>query len=359
MESLTWEIARPALENFFSEKPFILFATGTSCALDKDFGMPALEKHLKAELSTGLSKSQQAQWQDVLSALKSAPNNFEAAMDCIKDDALTNKVVDLTGNFVSKLDKRYAPSILTGEKTWPAALTLKTLFDRYTRSGDTRLDCGTPNYDLLGEYSFCYEGIHYLTGFSGGFCRELDWKKATKEVISYKSSSRKISPVTKPHIRLHKPHGSLNTFDLNDRMVQCDAWIETPPKHVQRAMITPGTEKYQKLHRYRSDLLAEYDKAVERHNRFLFLGFGFNDTQLVNATFKRKLQQGHCEGLIITRDTNERIEEWLSQSPNLWLVCKQENNDFTRIKNSRYDEWLELKKQKLWDFDEFTQVILG
>ncbi|MGI9278540.1 MAG: hypothetical protein ACR2PX_02795 [Endozoicomonas sp.] len=359
MNKLTWEIARQALENFFSEKPFILFATGTSCALDRDFGMPALEQNLKTELSTGLNKTQHKEWQNVLSALASNPNNFEGAMDCIKDDELTEKVVNNTALFVAKLDQQYAPDLLTGEKAWPAAKMISTLFERYTRSADKILSCATPNYDLLGEYSFYHSGIPYLTGFSGELCRDLNWKRASKGMVSYRLAGRNTRKIIKPHIRLFKPHGSLNTFHLNNRIVQCDAWIKEPPKHVQRAMITPGTEKYQRLHSYRSDLLAEYDKAVDTHNRFLFLGFGFNDTQLVNATFKRKLQQEQCEGVIITRDTNERIEEWVRNSPKLWVVCKQEKSDSTRIRNSQYDGWLELDDYQLWNFEEFTQVILG
>ena len=41
---LTKESAYQAIAEFFTEKPFVLFGTGTSCALDLNFGMPALGK---------------------------------------------------------------------------------------------------------------------------------------------------------------------------------------------------------------------------------------------------------------------------------------------------------------------------
>ena len=361
MEPLTWDVARAALENFFSEKPFVLFATGTSCALDGQFSMPALERHLKQELPPELNETQKQEWEAVLSALGREPQNFEKAMDCISDEELTQKIVNYTGRFVAEQDQKYASKILVGNERWPAALMLKTLFDRYTRGGDTNFHCATPNYDLLGEYAFCHAKIPYVTGFSGGFCRELNWKKAISEVVGFKPSGRRrqLSKIETPHIRLYKPHGSLNTFSIKERIVQCDAWINSPPEHVQRSMITPGTAKYERLHHHRSDLLTQYDKAVESHSRFLFLGFGFNDSQLVNSTFRQKLQEDGCEGLIITKDSNKRIEDWLEKSPNLWLVCKQSNNDYTRIRNSRYDGWLKLSGRQLWVFDNFTKDILG
>ena len=39
---LTEEIAINAIRDFFRGKPFVIFGTGMSCALDVRFGMPAL-----------------------------------------------------------------------------------------------------------------------------------------------------------------------------------------------------------------------------------------------------------------------------------------------------------------------------
>ena len=48
---LTKEIAYKALQNFFDQKPFVLFGTGTSCAVDTAFGMGALKEHLEKTIS--------------------------------------------------------------------------------------------------------------------------------------------------------------------------------------------------------------------------------------------------------------------------------------------------------------------
>ncbi|USE35004.1 SIR2 family protein [Endozoicomonas sp. SCSIO W0465] len=322
---LTREIAYKAISDFFSvETPFVLFATGTSCALDLNFGMPALEKHLRDRLSTGLNEEQAKQWQQVVGALAEKTHDFESAMNFIKDDELTNKIVALTASFVAQHDHNYSHQIISGSTVWPAGKLFKKLVDTLPET-DRQLHVATPNYDLLAEYSFIFERQPYLTGFHGGYCKSYNWDECSKSVkyLERSPSRKRVKPVLRErkHIRLYKPHGSLNTFVIGDRVVECDAWIKDPPVGVLRSMITPGTSKYQRLHDDRTQL-GDYDRAVQNHSRFLFLGFGFNDSQLVNNTFKQKLEHDHCHALVITRDTNKRLTEWLSRCPNMWLICK-------------------------------------
>jgi len=63
--------------------------------------------------------------------------------------------------------------------------------------------------------------------------------------------------------------------------------------------------------------------------------------------------------LIVTRDSNKRIERLLQECDNLWLVCKHQNNDNTRIYNKQYQGWLNLEDQEIWKIENFTREILG
>lgn len=45
-EILTEEVAFKKIRDFFREKPFLVFGTGMSCALDTKFGMHALQDEL-------------------------------------------------------------------------------------------------------------------------------------------------------------------------------------------------------------------------------------------------------------------------------------------------------------------------
>ncbi len=358
---LTREVAYQAIADFFAEKPFVLFGTGTSCALDLNFGMPALERHLRRSLTSNLSEAQLHQWQQVLTALDAQTHDFESAMDFIKDDELTTRIVELTANFVAQHDNSYAHHLLSGSRVWPAGMLIKKLVDTLPQS-DKQLHIATPNYDLLAEYTFVRHKIPYITGFFGGFLRRYDWSESRKTVQSVQRAFGKTRQQPKivecNHVRLHKPHGSLNTFEMDSQLIECDGWILNKPEGVTRAMITPGTAKYQRLHKDRAQL-AEYDKAVVNHTSFLFLGFGFNDSQLVNNTFRQKLEQDQCSALVITRDSNSRIEEWLSKCPNMWIICKQADNDNARIFNSKFQNWLHIDERELWRFDAFTNEFLG
>ena len=358
---LTKDVAYQAIAEFFTDKPFVLFGTGTSCALDLNFGMPALECHLRTELAHGMTEAQAQQWQQVVSALDADTHDFESAMDFIKDEPLINRIVELAAGFVANHDNAYAHSIMSGLCEWPAGSLLKKLVEALPQA-DKQLHVATPNYDLLAEYSLVRHKIPYITGFHGGLLRRYDWGEAKKSVQSIQKGFGKTMASSRivecKHVRLHKPHGSLNTFEWEAQLVECNSWILNKPDGVVRAVITPGTAKYQRLHKDRAQL-AEYDAAVGNHTSFLFLGFGFNDSQLVNNAFRQKLEQDHCRALVITRDSNARIEEWLRKCPNMWIVCKQTNSEKSRIYNSKFENWLHVDDRELWRFDAFTNEFLG
>lgn len=359
---LTKEIAYKALQDFFINKPFVLFATGTSCAVDLDFGMGALEKCLKDEIPPKiLGKQQKSEWKNVLAAL-GRDSDFEGAMNAIKDQALLKLVIDTTAAHVAKVNFKNAFGLLTGEISWPAIPMFKRLVHGLPET-DRILHVATPNYDMMAEYAFTRAGVPYTTGFWGGVVRKLDWIQAERQMTYAEKVSSGRSKVTthtrfKKHIRLYKVHGSLNTFLCDNQLVETDAW-DRMPDGVERLMITPGTSKHEKLHQFRADLLGEYDKAVGAHNAFLFLGFGFNDTQLVTNAISEKLKKQSSSALIITRDSNPRIESLLQESKNTWLVCRHGKNDSTRIFNVRYRDWLHLPNIEIWNFDQFATEIMG
>jgi predicted AlkP superfamily phosphohydrolase/phosphomutase len=91
---LSKDIAYRSLTDFFSNnKPFVLFGTGTSCAVDTDFGMDALKKCLLEEVPKhNLCSEQQAQWESVVKAL-AVSNDLESAMNAVVNDELTQVIV--------------------------------------------------------------------------------------------------------------------------------------------------------------------------------------------------------------------------------------------------------------------------
>lgn len=360
---LTKEIAYGALQDFFAKKPLVLFGTGTSCAIDKDFGMEPLFKKLSEEIPKRISE------RTILSEWKSVEENFlstydfESAMNAIKHDSLLDLIVQETFKHVKDVDQKACIGIFKEDKKWSAISLLKKIVDNLPPN-DPVLHVATPNYDMVAEYAFSVASIPYITGFWGGIVKKIDWAQASRTITFPEKISehgkQQLTTRKKNHIRLYKVHGSLNTFLMHDKIVECDIWKDNMPDFVKPMIITPGESKHQKIHNFRSVLLKEFDDAVNNHNAFLFLGFGFNDTQLINDKIKPKLK-AQVPALIITRDLNKNIEELLKVSENCWIVCKQIDtaNNYTRIYNSKFDDWLYIDDQQLWNFEIFTTVILG
>ena len=361
--TLTEDIAVAALRNFFREKPFLFFGTGMSCALDTRFGMSALKEALLYGIQNRtITDAQKKEWGIVATALESG-TDLETALNAVNDENLLKTVTEITGSFVGAIDRELACQIAQGEVEWPAARLLKKLVDTLPE-GDRILHALTPNYDMLFEYACDFAGIPYTNGLFGGIERREDWKAVDRALLEPEQICQNRRKRTvfrhKKHARLYKVHGSLNYFFHRNAVIENNAWMWNPPDFAQRVMITPGLSKYQTLQRYRQELLQSSDAVINNAIHFLFLGYGFNDNHL-EEYIKRKLITQGCNGLIVTRDSNPRIQYLLEQAANLWLVCKTEDagKEGTRIFNKQYTDWLRLPDRRLWDIGEFTTQILG
>lgn len=359
---LTERAAIEALHDFFRDKPFVVFGTGMSCALDPGFGMLALQGELARNVvPEPCSPEQERQWAKVMKSLRNG-NGLESALNSVSDSTLLEKVTVATAKFVSSIDREYALKIANEEVIWPATALFKRLVDTVPE-GDPILHVLTPNYDTLFEHACDAAGICYTSGYSGGLTRRIDWNAVRRSLLlphQIRQSGR-MKTIYKPrkHARLYKVHGSLNLFRHRDAVVESNAWMWNPPDFASRVIITPGLSKYEALQKYRQELLRFSDAAIESSNRFLFLGYGFNDAHL-EGYIEQKLINHACKGIIVTRDSNSRIESLLSKAENLWLVCKmqEEGADGTRIFNKKYAGWLQLPRKRYWDIVTFTTEIL-
>lgn len=360
---LTEEIARTTIRDFFRDKPFVIFGTGMSCALDSRFGMPALTSALAKSVIVDKHNSQQiVQWNEALESLRSG-SDLETALDHVTDPQLVHTITSATADFISELDRQFALQVSNGEVEWPAAGFFKRMVDTLPPS-DSTLHVLTPNYDTLFEHSCDVQSIPYTTGFCGGVQRTIDWPGASRSMqYTHRVMQRgRLRTVTKDrkHIRLYKVHGSLNLFFHNNTVIENNSWMWDAPDFASRVMITPGLSKFQTLQSYRQELLASADVAIGQASRFFFLGYGFNDIHL-ESYINRKLIEHSCRGLIVTKDSNVRIESLLERSKNLWLICKIPGHDEhgTRIFNRQYTDWLILPDKRLWDIATFTAELLG
>ena len=272
-------------------------------------------------------------------------------------------ITSITGEFISSIDQENAFKISEGTATWPATGLFEHLVNNVSES-DPSLHVVTPNYDTLFEHACDAAGICYTDGFMGVMERRMDWSGAFRSLVSpqtgiYSSRTKRVGKLRK-HARLYKVHGSLSFFFHKNSLIENTSWMWDPPQFAHRVMITPGFTKYESLQHHRQELLGSADKAVERSSRFLFLGYGFNDSHL-ERYINEKLTTQSCQGLIVTRDSNPRIQSLLNESENLWLVCKvqDDQSEGTQIHNGRYSSPLVLPNLRLWDIAEFSREFFG
>ena len=361
---LTKEIAYKAIQEFFIEnpRPMVIFGTGTSCALDPAFGMPALRDELVTKIEVlSLRGKMREEWDSVIAALNDG-QDLENAMNAVADNGLLEQIVTITANFIIEANRRYAFRIFSGEIEWPAEAIFNRLVSGLPET-DRCLHVATTNYDMLAEYSFSKTKLPYLTGFWGGVYRRFDPERAERAVIysanlPVRNKMQRKTKVEK-HIRIYKVHGSINTFEHNDTLVENDQWILDPPESVKRVMVTPGVAKEKLLHKLRPKLLQGFDLAVQRHNAFLFLGFGFNDDPIVNTSIRQKYTTQGSPGLIVTKESNKRIKQLLDESEKLWLVSKNPEGPGTFICNCQYDAGITIPDRELWKFKNFATKFFG
>lgn len=356
-------IAFEAVRDFFRDRPLVFLGTGMSCALDVRFGMPALRDELLRSISPNAGAALQvAEWGAVARSLQDG-EDLESSLNHVTDPALLLAITTATARYIAALDREYAFKIADFASEWPATRLLGRLV-RTLPEGDPILHVVTPNYDLLLEHACDSARIPYTTGFCGGVERTADWAALEQCLVSRDMACHRgrFTPVFKhrKHVRLHKVHGSLGLFLHRDRLVENHAWMWDPPPFAQRVIVTPGLAKYETLQAYRQELLKAADSAIARSSQFLFLGYGFNDKHL-EEYISRKLVAQSAKGLIVTRDSNDRIEALLAKAPKLWLICKSHDGtaDGTRIANSHAGVDLFVPQQRLWDIAEFTTTFLG
>lgn len=360
---LTEEGALSALRMFFREKPFLFFGTGMSCALDTGFSMAALRDVLVDRMQRlSLADTQRGAWEAIAAELRNGVD-LESALNGATDSGLIREITRIAGEHVAGLDCEYGHRIARGSVEWPATRLLEKLVATLPE-GDRILHVLTPNYDMLFEHACDSRDIPYANGFWGGIQRTADWDAVDRALLTpvRVPHGRGMKTVYKRrrHVRLYKVHGSLNYFFHRAVVIENDAWMWAPPSFAERVLVTPGLSKYETLQRYRQELLQTADAAIGQASHFLFLGYGFNDNHL-EEYIKRKLIAQSCDGLIVTRDSNPRIESLLAEATNLWLVCKtvDPNLEGTRIFNRQYSDWLVLPTSRLWDVAEFTRQVLG
>jgi hypothetical protein len=339
----------------------LFFGTGTSCALDKGFGMLALADHLKNELSAA------AGWPQVASQLASGLSLEQALTGVGLCPATKTRIQQATGNHVAAVDRSVRNDLLLGKKRWAGERLLKALTQRLPPR-NPRLPVVTANYDMLIEYACAFQGIRVATGFLGDLIRVWNWEGVQDSLnqcqVSRDSSRTMVHANPIPRVELYKVHGSINRFSTGNGQVECDLWAHEVPVGYERVIAAPGEQKYEQ-YAGNIETAALGKKAQGDAMAFAVIGYGFNDPHLHQRILAR-VQEQDCPLLVMTLDlADAEIGRLRKLGTRVWILVaprsgagKSDESRTVAYMPGNADPFI-LDGERLWSCDSFAEEILG
>jgi len=335
------------LQDHLQEGLLIVVGTGLSIA-EGIPGMGLLAEHLKRELPSKLAAVPDPAWDSAATALD-AGDHLEAAMGKVNLLPTTvEAIVAETARFISTAERRVFERVLAGERELPLTPFVKHLF-----KAGKKFHLITTNYDRLVEMAAEAAEIGVDSRFCGYLHGRSDPRRSADAHRESYISGRNSLFRNLPCLCVHKPHGSLDWFEVGGKIVRCPIDHGKVP-----IIITPGTAKYRESFRWAfDDQRNAGNRAASNATRLIFIGYGFNDDHL---------EQYLCPNLKLTKPTVIVAKQ---PSDNAWKViensketdvlalCAVSNTDSrTRIVTQAGDELI--VEEQLWNLEGFNQGVL-
>jgi len=335
------------LQDHLQEGLLLVVGTGLSIA-EGIPGMWPLGEHLKSVIPEYLKDAPDPEWDVVVAALN-AGDHLETAMAKANLKATTiNVIVDTTAKLILEKELEVFDLVLSGSKTLPFTVFIKHLF-----KAGKQFNLITPNYDRLIELATEAAGIGVDTRFVGHLMGSSNPKRSADSHRESYSVGKNVMLRAVSNLRIYKPHGSLDWFEVNGAIVKSSFNTGRTP-----IIITPGASKYRESFRWAfDDQRTAGNKSVAASTRFMFIGYGFNDDHL---------EQQLCPNLKLTKPTiilskhlTENAEKIIKNSVGLQVIgiCAVSDTDLrTRIISSSGDELI--VNEQFWNLDGFNQEVI-
>jgi hypothetical protein len=335
------------IQDHLQEGLLLIVGTGLSIA-EGIPGMAPLAEHLKAEIPAKISKCPDPGWSQVVAALD-AGDNLESAMAKVTlEETTVDAIVATAATLISAKEREVFKRVLNGKQVLPFTVFVKHLF-RAAR----KFHLITPNYDRLVELATEAAQIGVDSRFFGYLHGQTEPKRSAdahrESYITGKNPSFRPCPC----LCVYKPHGSLDWYEMDGKIVRCPIEIDRVP-----IIITPGASKYRESFRWAfDDQRVAGNHAATSATRLMFIGYGFNDDHL---------EQYLCPGfrltkpsVIVTKDLSPNAMKVIknSQGTDVKALCAVSNTDpRTRIVTSSGEELI--VDECLWNLESFNKGII-
>lgn len=335
------------LQSHLGDGLVLVVGSGLSCAEGVP-GMGALGHHLITHIPASLPPGDTKLWDDICPLIEA--HGLEAAL--IKHaptPSLEASIVQMSGDFIAAAEASIIMDVFNNTKT----LRLTKLFP-HLLTPTSGIPIVTTNYDRLVELACEEAGLGVDTMFCGHFAAPLNpndshWSFCRSVTLVGKNVRYKFAQKA----NVFKPHGSLDWYHRAGNPVRYAGTLPLP-----RLIITPG------LNKFRSGYESPFDKhrekandAIDKAQRFLIVGYGFNDDHLETHLTPR-IKSG-VRTVILTYELSSKAREIALNNKNVIAAEFYENSGTAGARFIIDGAEIFYPSVDYWDLDGFVKGVLS
>ncbi len=324
--------------------PKLIIGTGLS-ATYKVPGMGALAMELSRVLSIHENEKIRRLWGEKESGVEA--KGLEEGLNSILpgEEELVSEIKKVTALYILEEEQKLHDSIYVQNTGFSKLL----LYLRNTCSVNNRiLDVMTPNYDRIIEIICDKLKIPVITGFDGEVFQTFH-SNILKKPEEYYNLKHQC------HVRLFKPHGSLNWLakEGNEYLTNDYDKLKQNIEHIE--IITPGSSKYEvgMLNNTFRIMREDFNELISDSATsfsLLIYGYGFNDSHFNTVLF----QNDERNVLILSKDIKEDVIEKILGNPNMIAFYQSDDINYMIYKKEKY-----VIDKALWDINIFAEIFVG
>jgi hypothetical protein len=336
------------LQTIFSDGLVTVIGSGLSCAEGLP-GMGALATELISKVPSAIPDADKATWAAIESCL--ASDGLEGAL--LKHpptDGIESAIIQFTSALVLAKEQEAITACVTGARK----LKIASLLPHISAATPKIARIITTNYDRLIEFATESEGWGVDSMMVGRYWGKHDPDLSDKLMVKGVSNGNKgtVRLLYRNHVKLFKPHGSLDWFMAGDTPMTSSMAFSSDP-----LIITPGVGKYKKGYGQPFDVHRERgNAAIDNASSILCIGYGFNDDHL--QTHLSPKLKGGARALLLTHSLSPNARTVVAQSPNCTALVNSADakNPGTIVVRGTTETLI--PSVEWWDVENFVKGVL-
>lgn len=336
------------IQELFQRGVVIIVGSGASCSYGLP-GMGELAEHLLTAVPERVCQDDAPEWRRIAAALA----NGEGLESAIGEQPLSGSLADVLTTAITDRVRQSEEAAIAEILHAEQVSAFGRLFTHILRSAE-HADVITTNYDRLIEVQAARAGVRVDSMFYGHTIGRMDAVLSREELYEPRGappgrSQRSAALRLRPHIRLAKPHGSLDWFTHDGQYYRTDL-----PLPGSRQIIAPGGNKYRLGYEVPFDQQRNRaNLAIDRAASVLTVGYGFNDSHLETHLRARFT---HLPSVVVSRSLTPNALDYLASNPR--AVGIEATNGGAGCRIVQGGEHLEIS-QPLWDLEHLVKEVLS